>query len=123
MLVVVETKKLGPISIEVAVATTLSGLVQQYGEKAVYAAAVTERSLIDRVRDFVRGAIARGVKDAGVIAAEAAEVRLLPPTTRTAEEIQALLAKLSESPDDDLAIALESMTQEQKDALVARLVS
>ena len=121
MIVTVETKNLGPIAVELDVPVTLEGLVEQYGSKAVYHA-VIDRSLTDKVRDCVRGAVARGIDNVEAIVELASQVRLLPPTTRTAEEIQVLFAKLSESPDDDLAIALASMTQEQKDAIIARLV-
>ena len=121
MIVTVETKKFGPVQVPVDVAPTLEGLVEQFGAKAVYHAA-TVRSLTSLIRDYVRGA-ARADKDAATVIAEAQAIRLLPPSTRTSEEIRQILSKLTDAPDDDLASALEAMTQEEKDAIIARLVS
>lgn len=123
MIFTVNSKTLGTIEIEIPVPETYEGLVEEFGVKAVHHAATMGRSLADKVRDIVRGMVASGITDIETIKAEASKTRLLPPTTRTAEEVKALLGKLALSADNDLSMALDALSQEEKDALVARLVS
>ena len=123
MQMICKTSKHGDLAIELDVAPNLGGLVEQYGEEAVYYAATEGRSLADLVSAFVRGKVSgKSEATAEEIIAGAQQVTLENPLSKAAVKAQKLLEELASSGDSDLQAAIASLSEETKAAILARIV-
>lgn len=121
---VVATKKYGDIKVELNAGETLAELVDQVGEAAVYYAATGGRSLADIVSGFVRGQVSgRSTTSLEDIIAAASKLTLEPPLSKAALKAQRILEDLADSDDTTLAAAIQNLTPEQRERLLASAVS